>query len=226
MGIALIISLTFNVAGALYWLYKKRKRLNMANGPGWAEFIDKVCREQHDNLPVREGDTVFVGTSLTAGLNVYELFHNLQIKNRGIGSNRTSHIKNRIQRLAEGRPRTIFLEAGINDLEAGITVEETLSNLSDVAEMIRALSPETAIILTSLLPTSGLHAGLNEKIIELNKGLKTYCELENIDYLNLYPKFVIDGELKANFTTDGIHLSFAGYRIWATEVEKILFPKP
>ena len=48
-----------------------------------------------------------------------------------------------------------------------------------------------------------------------------------VHYLDLHPLFVNEqGELKAAFTADGIHLTEPAYDIWTQEIDKALGRRP
>ena len=52
-------------------------------------------------------------------------------------------------------------------------------------------------------------------VVEGNAALKAMCERQGVTYIDLYPIFVdSDGNLKAEYTNDGLHLSGEAYLKW------------
>ena len=72
------------------------------------------------------------------------------------------------------------------------------------------------IILISLLPTDRKY--VNEKIKTLNNWLEINYPQH---YLNIYNYFLNDlGEIKKEYTTDGIHLNHTGYNIFNNKLDE------
>jgi lysophospholipase L1-like esterase len=70
-----------------------------------------------------------------------------------------------------------------------------------------------------VLPTGGAHAKQNASVRDFNRRLQKLAAEFGHDYLDLHRLMVDEqGELKAEFTADGLHLKEAAYRIWRDEV--------
>ena len=87
--------------------------------------------------------------------------------------------------------------------------------------------PQARIVVQSILPHGGeaatwegrdrLRAIPPELIQEVNGQLKLVAAETGADYLDLYPLFVNgDGYLRADLTSDGLHLNQDGYMVWRT----------
>jgi lysophospholipase L1-like esterase len=75
----------------------------------------------------------------------------------------------------------------------------------------------------SLLPTRGNFAQHNAPVLELNQFLRKLASEFGYDYIDLHKLLVDDkAELKAEFTTDGLHLNDAAYVIWRAEILKTM----
>ena len=60
----------------------------------------------------------------------------------------------------------------------------------------------------------------NNRIRELNQQLQNIAAKEGIKYLDLYPLFADSrGELRSDFSTDGLHLSPQGYLVWRSALQ-------
>ena len=73
-------------------------------------------RSQQESLPVRPHHTVMLGNSLTERGAWAEYFPEAHVINRGIGGDCVAGMAARLDSIVAGRPRAIFLMAGVNDL--------------------------------------------------------------------------------------------------------------
>jgi lysophospholipase L1-like esterase len=104
--------------------------------------------------------------------------------------------------------------AGINDLRKGTTDQSILQNHRLIIRRLRREHPKTRIIIQSILPTR-LPTISNTRIRHINYQLALIAQQEGANYLNLYNWFTdFQGNLREDLTTDGLHLSQAGYEVW------------
>ncbi|NEO34771.1 MAG: hypothetical protein F6K36_31190, partial [Symploca sp. SIO3C6] len=60
----------------------------------------------------------------------------------------------------------------------------------------------------------------NQQIQNLNQQLAIIADEEGVDYLDLVSIFSdAEGNLRTDFTTDGLHLNDDGYRVWASALQ-------
>ncbi len=173
---------------------------------------------------------VLLGDSITEQFPHTELFGNLPVVNRGIGGDLIG-VKNHIgviDRLEESveilEPKVISLMIGINDV---IWTDSDNATILKYYEYIlwklkRDLRQLKILIVNSLLPTRGTFAKHNPRIRELNKGLEQLTQKYGVRFLDVH-KLMVDaqGELKPEYTNDGIHLTRAGYEVWAEALRPI-----
>lgn len=174
-----------------------------------------AINEIQESLPIDTGDIVFVGTSLTANFPLNEIFNTTKIKNRGIASNQLTHISDRISCITDARPKVIYLEAGINDLEQGVPAMVTADRYKYLIDKIDSLSPGTNVIVQSTLPVCYGYLHLMNKVDSLNNLIKEYCSKKGIMYLDIGSTLRKGPSLDTSYTWDGVHLNAAGYRMWA-----------
>ena len=62
-----------------------------------------------EKLPIDSDDIVFLGNSITNGCEWHELFNNPNIKNRGISSDVSMGVYDRLDPIIKGKPAKIFL---------------------------------------------------------------------------------------------------------------------
>jgi lysophospholipase L1-like esterase len=182
-----------------------------------------------ETLPDLENEIVFLGDSLTDGCNWSEILQDKRILNRGISGDVTAGVISRLDELVESKPLMVFLMIGINDLAEGKIEEEVVYNIKQIVKMIHKESPETKIILQSLLPVNknfglyGDYTNKTEHIIRINRALKNFSQSNEITYIALYSLFATkDHLLNPEYTNDGLHLKGNGYLIWKSAVEKYI----
>ena len=77
-------------------------------------------------LPKTKDDIIFIGNSITDGGEWSEMFNDLRIKNRGISSDISAAVLNRIAEVAKRKPAKVFLMLGVNDLARGISTDSVM----------------------------------------------------------------------------------------------------
>ncbi|WP_164464121.1 GDSL-type esterase/lipase family protein [Bacillus sp. PK3-056] len=170
-------------------------------------------------LPINNESIVFLGDSLTQRNEWSELFRNGHLINRGIDGDKTSDILSRVDSIATANPEKIFIMTGINDIDKGRSNKEIIKDYKKIINSIKQKSERTQIIVESVLPVSKSHGINNTKIIELNNDIKKMTEEFNITYIDLHSKMVNEeGNLKENFTVDGVHLTGDGYMVWKNSI--------
>lgn len=179
--------------------------------------------------PVDSCDIVMLGNSITEfGGDWGKLLHSPVVVNRGIAGDDATGIYHRLSQILPGRPRAIFLMVGINDISHGLTASQVASAVEKVIAAIRRESPSTKLYVQSLLPINEsfgkwkLLEGKTGAVGEVNSLLSAYCNDKGIAYVDLYSKFVRRGTntLRRELTTDGLHLSAQGYKLWAFELRR------
>lgn len=180
----------------------------------------------HDNI-------VLVGDSITEGFDVAKFFPGRHVLNRGIGSdligNAVAPGDNRgvLKRLDESffdcAARDAFLLIGINDLGDGHSPAAIEAAYREILVRVKKHSPELRVHVQSVLPSRGKFAKFNANVLDVNRRLQKLTAEFGYDYLDLHTLMKDDkGELKADLTTDGLHLNAAGYKIWQAAINKTL----
>ena len=184
-----------------------------AQGAYWKHKVD-----QFRILPNPKGEICFLGDSITDGCCWTELTGNSKVTNRGIGGDTAPWVLDRIDEVTAGKPAAVFLMIGTNDLAwFGKTVPETAENITKIVDTIQKQSPKTKIYLQSVLPVID---GRNDKfdnkdIEEINPLLMKMAAEKKVTFINLAPAFKdATGQLKQEFTEDGLHLNGKAYLVW------------
>lgn len=177
--------------------------------------------------PLKEGQIVFLGNSLTQGGNWSEYFPQQNPVNRGISGDNTLGMLGRLHEIIKAKPSKLFILAGVNDISLGRSNDKILNGIKSIIYQVKEGSPNTTIYIQSLLPINKdvckyQRMKNKEKQIEkLNKEIIKFCKSENITFINLYPHFLSEKrKLDAKYTSDGLHLNEAGYTVWSDQIRK------
>jgi lysophospholipase L1-like esterase len=190
-------------------------------GAYWKHKVD-----QFRMLPNPKGEICFLGDSITDGCNWTELIQNLKVTNRGISGDTAQGVLDRIDEVTAGKPAKIFLMIGTNDLAwGGKTVPETRDKIGEIIDTVKRQSPSSQVYLESVLPVIDGMIKLyeNKNINPLNGELEKLAAKKKATWINLAPLFRDGtGQLKKEFTEDGLHLNGKAYALWYGEIKKYL----
>ena len=213
----LLLVLLVSVAGNLKLLYNhfgdRFSKFISNKGPEKSHMKSLYNRQEiFAVLPVDTNSIVFLGDSQVQYFSLDEFFKDPNIKNRGIGGDKTSQVINRLTQVTAGAPKKIFLELGVNDFINGISVDSCFTNMRAILTTIRQQSPSTKIYLQSVLPSYPVMG----KIKDLNALCEAYCSTNNIVYIDLFDSFYNESVgLKTEYNCgDGLHLNGRGYQKW------------
>lgn len=172
-----------------------------------------------------KADVVMIGDSLTQGAEWSEIFPEIRIANRGIGSDTTAGILQRMGPIHAVNPEKAFVMAGINDLYAGKTTEEILANCAAIVAQLQDNGVE--VYIQSTIECSRDKCGPTlDGIRQLNAGLKAYAEQHGISFIDLNEGMTTEQDgLLHQYTHDGIHLLGPGYAVWAERIEPYVTTK-
>ena len=182
-----------------------------------------------DEPAIGNKDIVMLGNSLTEnGGDWAARLGNKHVRNRGIIGDEVMGIYDRLHQILPGRPAKLFLLTGVNDVSHDLTCDSIVGMIRTTVERILEESPDTKLYLQSLLPINesfGRYkklAGKTGMIPEINKRLKALAKEKGVDYIDLFPLFTEKGNhvLRADLTTDGLHLNEEGYKIWVKAIKK------
>ena len=176
---------------------------------------------QFRSFPNSSNDIIFLGNSITAGIDWMELLGRTDVRNRGISGDITFGVLERLNEVTEGKPSKVFILIGINDISRNIPDSFILNNYQKIIERIKKESPSTKIFFQTLLPVNNEftqfknHYNKDEHILHVNGELKKLAEKQKIGLIDLYPRFLnADKKLDKKYTTDGLHLNAEGYKVW------------
>ena len=197
------------------------------------EKIQTKYRELNQ-ISVMEPDIIFIGDSIIEYYPLQELLGTSKtIVNRGIRGYQTGLLQENLDAHLYGDAVDQFvLLIGINDIGKDVPMNEALNNLESVIQTISRDYPLSQIKLVSILPVhqgeeykQTVYIRTNEKIMAWNQAYQdlasAYMQVEFVPvFENLLDQ---EGQLKADYTTDGLHLSVAGYQALSNTLKKYIF---
>ena len=178
-----------------------------------------------------ENRVVFMGNSITEGWSITSplFFKGKPYINRGISGQTTPQMLVRFRAdVIKLKPAVVVILGGTNDIAGNTgpsTIEMIKDNIISMAQLAKANGIK--VILCSVLPVydypwkPGLEPA--EKIITLNKTIKSYAENNGMIYLDFFSAMVDARKgMKAEYSKDGVHPNEAGYKVMEPLAEKAI----
>jgi len=197
------------------------------------EKIQTKYRELNQ-VSVLEPDIIFIGDSIVEYYPLQELFGTEKtIVNRGIRGYQTRLLlENLDAHLYGDAVDQIVLLIGTNDIGKDVPMNDALDNLERVIQSIVRDYPLSQIKLLSILPVNEgekykqtVYIRTNEKIREWNQAYEALASAYmQVDFVPIYDSLTdSEGQLQSVYTTDGLHLSVAGYQALSEALKGVLF---
>jgi beta-glucosidase len=188
------------------------------------------ARQDAISARAKQGDVdlIFIGDSITQGWegngkDVWQKYYGSRhAMNAGIGGDRTQHL---LWRLDHGNldnisPKLAVLMIGTNNAARNEVADTAAGVKADVA-LIRKKLPNTKILLLAIFPRGETPEDpLRQKNAAVNDMIQSLADGKMVEFLDIGPKFLGEGgKLSREIMPDLLHLSPAGYEIWATAIE-------
>lgn len=165
---------------------------------------------------------VFYGDSITdwwrtTGSPVFDQYYApLGTANYGIAADGTQHV---LWRILNGEieglnPKLVVLKIGTNNLGAHANIP-IAKGILNIVGTLRRLLPHTKVLLLGILPRDGVTNF--DRIVDINRRISRVHDGRNVFFLNMFDTFRGDvwGVVPTDLFYDGLHLSLAGYQLWA-----------
>ena len=187
-----------------------------------------------NQISLLEPDMIFIGDSIVEYYPLQELLGTVKtIVNRGIRGYQTRLLlENLDAHLYGDAVDQIVLLIGTNDIGKDIPMNEALDNLEGVIQSLNRDYPLSQIKLVSILPVNEgeeykqtVYIRTNEKIREWNQAYEALASAYmQVDFVPIYDSLTDSkGQLQSAYTTDGLHLSVAGYQALSDALKTYLF---
>lgn len=188
----------------------------------------KDYEKQIETLKEDYTNYLFLGDSITDFYDLDKYYEGLPAVNSGVSGNTTDDILDDMKaRVYDYNPSKVFLLIGTNDLQRGDDIDEIVDNIKKIVDNIKENKKGTEIYVESIYPVDeerkGSESRTNEDINKINEKLKSYSENNDVIYINTHDELTDDdGNLKDEYSEDGLHLTDEGYKVITEELKKYL----
>ena len=219
---------------SIYGTYDQYKQTKKEN-------FDLQNEKLADTLVEGEERLVFFGDSITEIAPVNDMYPYKsatpdRVFNRGISGDTAICMRDRLTNVTTLQPSIVIILIGINDISYNATIEEINGYLSEIIDGLQADATannyEMDIYVQSVLPAYEKGTApfrkynLNEDTIKLNALYETMCAEQKVEFIYTYDRFTDDkGNLKEEYTYDGLHPNINGYVVMREALEELIFSK-
>lgn len=169
------------------------------------------------NKSIETNDEVYmIGNSIIASADWKTLLGIDNVTNMGSPGITTLDAVMNVEKLLPEKPALAYIMLGVNDIKVNAPWEVAHENFYNLIYTFKLLSPKTKIIILSVLPTNSTDFDKyqidNSEIKKLNESLDKLCSKYHYKFIDCYKDFLNNnGDLKEDFTYDGLHLNQSGY---------------
>ena len=166
-----------------------------------------------------EVDVAFLGDSLTDGYDLKKHYPDFLVVNRGIGGDTTFGLEERIDAsLYDLKPKIAVMLIGANNMDT------MFENYEELLKGFKENVPNTKIVLLSLTSMSGEWGRKNQLAAYNNVKIKLLAKEYGFEYIDLYSSLfnIESGEIYAEYTTDGGHLTELGYEVLTQQITPVI----
>jgi lysophospholipase L1-like esterase len=188
------------------------------------EFSAFARGEARTPLP-RDAVLFYGSSSIRLWHTLAEDFPGLPVVNHGFGGSTLAECVAEMERLVfPVQPKAVVLYAGENDLDQGASAERIEELFREFAERLDDRLGLIPLIFISIKPSPS-RAWAFPKVRQANELVRTaLAEWPNARFLDVFP-LMIDAAGRVRheyFTEDWLHMSRAGYLLWAAQVRACL----
>ena len=192
-----------------------------------------VAKESEKEVYKVPENILFLGDSITDFYELDKYYDDTTyMVNSGFSGYSSEQLRRELKEKAyRYNPSKVFLLIGTNDIQLQRGAEEIFGYIKEIVEGFETVRPYTEIYVESIYPVNNTNdakidhemVGIrtNEKVSEVNKLVKAYCEEKKITYIDIYTQLLDEnGNLDLKYTRDGLHMNSEGYK----KVTEILKP--
>ena len=172
--------------------------------------------EDKTNAPPKDATLFYGASNIRLWKSLPQRFGKQKVINRGFGGSQLSdcvHFADRV--VIPYAPKTIYLNAGGNDLHSGKSPAQVLADFKAFVAKVRAALPKTQINYLCI-PTSPARWSEVEQARQANQLIADYAKADGqLGFINYFPQLLgDDGQPRAElFVADKLHFSEAAYDI-------------
>lgn len=152
----------------IYIIFGNHKEVGNVEGvsPSYRDNVKYEARLSMFQLYDGQADVVFAGDSIVERANWEEFFGDIRCINRGIGSDVTEGLLNRIDECTSHKPKKIFVWIGVNDISYGIKLDAISEYMKSIVSFIHAADTDCRVYIVSVLPAAGIEQIRIDKVNE------------------------------------------------------------
>ncbi|MGY4860062.1 GDSL-type esterase/lipase family protein [Cryobacterium sp. AP23] len=163
---------------------------------------------------------VFVGDGLSAAARWQERLQEFEVHNLGVSGDTTDEVIARLDDVVEAAPDAVVLQVGTNDVGWHRSDEYIVRNIETILCNLRKQLPSARLLIQSVPPRE---EDFTPVIRSVNRHLRQFAPTVKARYLDLWPVLAdAHGRLSAEWSTDGLRLTEAGYDVWLAELRPAL----
>ena len=172
---------------------------------------------------------IFIGDSITQGWEgegkeVWaKHYAQRNAINLGIGGDRTQHVLWRLDNgnLAGLKPKAAVVMIGTNNSNGeDNSPEQIVDGVRAIVDKLRTKLPGTKVLLVAIFPRAENFSVQRGKLAQINQALRRIADDKTVFWADFGHKFLNnDGTMPRELMPDYLHLSKAGYQIWADSIE-------
>lgn len=160
----------------------------------------------------------------------------VEIRVSGVCGELTGEMIARFQRdVLDHQPKYVPILGGTNDLGWNASPQDIIDNLIVMYDQVLGIGSVPIPVTVPSIRVEGEEesregqAWVAEHLArrsQLNRLIQEYADLKRLAYVDLFAATAEpeSGQLAASYSNDGIHLTTAGYRLFAAQVARILKP--
>ena len=221
IGILLVAVLIF---GAIYYfaVIQPRQREQEERQKLVEQYYsDKLAlyRQENEAYADYEVDVAFLGDSLTDGYDLAQYYPQFKTANRGIGGDTTHGLEARLQvSVYDLKPKVAVMLIGANNMDT------MFENYENILMGLQKNLPDTKIVLVSLTSMSMEWGRKNHLAAYNNVLIRKLADKYGFTFVDMYAPLLdlTTGQLRDSYTTDGGHLTHAGYEVFTENLTPVL----
>lgn len=207
---------------------------------------EKVKKYNILNTLALKGQTVLAGSSLMEFFPVNELQQTLEkqpiLYNRGIAGYVTRELLESLEEcVLELAPSRLFINIGTNDISSAdgeYELGKLLANYNEILTRIRERLPECKVYVMAYFPVNAkadfpgmdeemrenyFRTRTNTALLEANRAVEELAMKHGYQFINVNEGLMdAEGNLKEEYTMDGVHMYGNGYSVVLDNLKKYL----
>ena len=176
--------------------------------------VDAVRVGEPDKALGSKMDVVMLGDSLVALARWNEIFPETRIANRGVSGDTVSGASARLDTVFAVRPKLVVVMVGINDVLVNNDRAAVIATYDQMIGKLKASMP----VVVQAIPLCSARGCQRARISAFNAAVREIAMRRGATFIDINQKIAPAGTIESKFTTDGIHLSAAGYAAWRDEI--------